>query len=155
MEHQDGSLIRREPPERAVELIACGDHALGVGYPRSVHRQEGDLDGPKAPIPLRGPVAPSNQKSMQPGVEPLGVAEAANVEPGVDQGFLDRVLRPFLVAQDQSSCREQARDDRGGERRERLVIAGPRPLDELPLQTTSSLHWQPSGRARRVWGGVQ
>jgi hypothetical protein len=54
---------------------------------------------------------------VQPGVEPVGVAQAAQVEPRPEERILDCAGRLLIVAQDQAGDGELAI---GSARRERL-----------------------------------
>ena len=69
----------------------------------------------------------------QPGVELVRVAKRRQVPPGADEPFLDRVARELRVPEDQSGGRVQPGDGRAGERGEGVMIALPRPFDEVPL----------------------
>ena len=44
---------------------------------------------------------------MQPRVEPVGIVQAAQVEPRLEEGILDRIGRLLIVAQDQAGDGEQ------------------------------------------------
>jgi len=68
---------------------------------------------------------------MEPRVEPLGVAQRAQVAPGSDEGILDGVLRGIPVAQDPPRDRVQAVVCGGREGIECLVIAPLCALDEV------------------------
>jgi hypothetical protein len=70
---------------------------------------------------------------MEPGVEPLRVAETREVTPGSDVGILDRVARELRVAEDEAGDGFQTRDGRIDEVREGVMIAPPRSLDEIQL----------------------
>src|SRR5690242_12026606 len=70
---------------------------------------------------------------MQPGVEPLRVAETGHITPGPDGGLLDRVARELRVAEDQPGSRVQPREAHVEQGREGVMIASPRPLHETSL----------------------
>ena len=70
---------------------------------------------------------------MQPGVEPIRVAETGQVAPGADECLLDRVARELRVPKDQASGRVQPREGRVDESGEGVMIAPPRAFDELSL----------------------
>ena len=70
---------------------------------------------------------------MEPGVEPIRVAEARQVAPGPDQSLLDRVARELRVPKDEASCRVQPREGRVDELGEGVMIAPLRAFDELSL----------------------
>ena len=68
---------------------------------------------------------------MEPGVEPLRVAQAREVAPSPDVCILDRVTREFGVAQDEAGDRFEARDGRVDEPCEGVMIAPSRSFDEI------------------------
>ena len=70
---------------------------------------------------------------MEPGVEPVRVAQARKVTPGSDICLLDRVARELRVPEDEAGDGVQPRDGRDDERVERVMIAPARSLDEIPL----------------------
>ena len=70
---------------------------------------------------------------MEPGVEPVRVAQAREVAPGSDVCLLDRVSRELLVPEDEAGDSLQPRDGRADEHGEGVMIAPPCPLDEFPL----------------------
>ncbi len=70
---------------------------------------------------------------MEPGVQPVRVAQARKVTPGSDICLLDRVARELRVPEDEAGDGVQPRDGRDDERSERVMIAPARSLDEIPL----------------------
>ena len=94
-----------------------------------------------APPATRPPASPATQaidtgtdeQSVDPGVEPVGVAQPRQVPPGADQGFLDRVSRELAIPEDEPGCRVQPRDSRAGKHREGVMIAPLRLFDETSL----------------------
>ena len=73
---------------------------------------------------------------MEPGVEPLDIAQCRQVAPGVDQGLLGRILREFGVTKDEPSCRVQPIDGAGGQDAEGLAVSASRPVNELRLHAS-------------------
>ena len=49
-------------------------------YPLYVEK----VDDRPLPAPFRGAVASTDEESTQPGIEPVGVTQTANVEPGLE-----------------------------------------------------------------------
>jgi uncharacterized protein len=70
---------------------------------------------------------------MEPGIEPVRIAETGQVAPGADQRFLDRVARELRVPEDEAGRRVQPREGRVDELREGVMIAPLRASDELSL----------------------
>ncbi len=70
---------------------------------------------------------------MQPGVEPIRVAETRQVAPGADECLLDRVARELPVPEDQAGGRVQPREVDVDERGEGVMLAPPRSFDESSL----------------------
>src|SRR4029078_10561136 len=77
----------------------------------------------------------ADEDAMQPGVEAIRVAKAAQVAPGDDERLLDRVVGEVAVVEHQLGNVEEAADRGGRELGERGPIASPCPLD--PVQPRS------------------
>lgn len=90
MEDHEGAPVRLEGAKGAVQLVAIGDAATEVGRHRRVKRRELDLDG-AALAATHEVEARVDEQTMDPGVEPLHVAQRGQVAPGPDEGLLDRV----------------------------------------------------------------
>ena len=96
VEDDDSAPLRIETPERRVKEIAIGDHRCDVGGRRSIERRQLDLD--------RTPAAASNRvdagakdQAVEPGLEPVRIAQRRKVPPGPDEALLDRVSRELVV----------------------------------------------------------
>ena len=81
----------------------------------------------------RAVVAGAHQEPVEPGVEAVGVAQAAEVDPRLQQGVLDRVGSPVLLAQDESRGCQQASGATRGQRREGVDIPALRLDHQLTL----------------------
>ena len=133
VEHEDRTLIHREAPEAAIELVSQRDGLLAVGQRRGVDRQDRDLAAPPPAIPPRGPVAAPDQHLVQPRIEAVRVAQAADVQPGRHERVLDGVVGPVRVADDQPGEPEETLDRARRELREGVMVAFPGPNDEVSL----------------------
>src|SRR4029078_7985750 len=65
-------------------------------------------------------------QAVEPGVEPLRVAQPGQIAPGSDEGVLDRVSRELAIPEDQSGGGVQARYGSAGDRGKRAQLAAPR-----------------------------
>ena len=99
MEDDDGALFRSQPREGILELGSVHD---GVGRIRSGFGS--DRVNAEASVPAAGAtrfhVAGVNDESMEPGLEPLGIAQRRQIPPGAEQRLLSRVLRPVAITED-------------------------------------------------------
>ena len=86
-----------------------------------------------APPPAERIEAGVDGQSVEPGVEPVRVAQAREVAPGSDVRLLDRVAREIRVPKDEAGGGVQPRDGRADEHGEGVMIAPPCPFDEFPL----------------------
>ena len=132
MHHDDRALLGLEPLERGIEQVAVGNDGSDVADNRCVDRQQLDFHRPAA-TPADHVDAGSEDQAVQPRLEAIGIAQARQTAPGGKEPFLDRVSRELVVPEDQSGRRVQPRDERAGKRGEGVMIASPRPLDELSL----------------------
>jgi hypothetical protein len=121
-----------EPPHDGVDEGAIGH---SVGWIRGGWReQRHDLDFDRSPSTTTSKVQTRvDGQAMEPGVEPVGVAEAPQVPPGAEEAFLDRIARELRVPEDEASGRVQPRDGPVDELGEGVMIALPRSLDESSL----------------------
>ncbi|MFI5040887.1 MAG: hypothetical protein ACHQNA_03390 [Acidimicrobiales bacterium] len=78
--------------------------------------------------------------------EAVRVTQAAQVEPGLEEGILDSIGRVFVVTQDQPGGRKESIGQAEGQRREGIEIASLRPNHEVSLHRPA-LGWRLSGRA--------
>ena len=72
-------------------------------------------------------------QSVEPGIEPVRVAQPGKVPPGEHHRLLDRVSRELRVPEDESGGRVQSREGPVDERAEGVMIALTRPLHETSL----------------------
>jgi hypothetical protein len=132
MEHQDGTLLRAEFLEAALELISIRDEPGLVTNGRPREGRERHFDGPPSPAPECVAACVDGQ-AMEPGVEPEWVTQARKITPGPDVGLLDRVSRKLMVSEDEAGDCLQLRDGRADEQSEGVMIASTCSLDEIPL----------------------
>ena len=92
-----------------------------------------------------------DEQSVEPGVELVRIAKAADVTPGPDEGVLDRIFRGIPVAEDPSCDRVQAVVCGGREGIEGLVVAPLCAFDELGRQADPSVFDADVCRVHRVW----
>jgi hypothetical protein len=64
-----------------------------------------------------------DEQPMEPGIESIGVADGANVQPRGHEGLLDGIRRQVVASQDQAGRSVQSIERVRGERREGVVVA--------------------------------
>src|SRR3954469_11879017 len=99
MEDHDGPLLRREPAERVVEVVARGDRARHVWRGGKVHLKEPDATGVATFTAALG-IAGVDDEPMEPGVEPERVTKCRKVSPCPEQRLLRRVLGAVGIPED-------------------------------------------------------
>ena len=86
MQDNDRPLLGLEPAEAAFELVAVGDprHGIRAGWRVG---QVGDVDIQSTSFEASDLVdAGARHQAVQPGIEPVGVAQRGQITPGVDEG---------------------------------------------------------------------
>ena len=132
MEHDDRAPAGLECPQAAVEEVAIDHRRREVAGRRDVDR--GQLDFDRTPLAAAHDVETRiDEQSMEPGVEPVDVAQRRQVSPAPHHRLLDGVSRELAIAEDQAGGRVQPRDRRTGKHGEGVMIASLRSLDESPL----------------------
>src|SRR5262245_58297389 len=136
MEDKDGPLLRRQPAEAAIELIAVVDRQVLVARDRVVHVEQ-DHIGRMVPSASGLGVAGVDENPVEPRLEPIEVAEGGELLPGLDEGHLDCVLGKVGVAQDPVRDEDAAVADRANQGAEGLLVAMPRLLNDVPQHPLS------------------
>ena len=77
-----------------------------------------------------------DDQAVQPGIEPLDVAQRRQVAPGADERFLGGILREFGVAKDEASDAVQPIDGATGKHGEGITVSASRSFDELRLHAS-------------------
>ena len=117
------ALLGRQEAEASLHLVADGRLTLGVAVPSRVGRGHVDLhDLALLDTPCL-PIAGVDEQPMEPGVEPVGVANGADVQPSGQERLLNGIGRPVIATQDQACRSMQPIERRRGERREGVVVA--------------------------------
>ena len=142
MDDDERAPVRIQAPERPLDLVAIDDEGTDVADGNVGGRSQLDLDHPTASTPQKLETG-THGDAVDPGVEPVGVAQPRQVPPGLDECLLDRVARELRVVEDQSGRCVQSRDDPADEHGEGVMIALSGPLDEIPL-----VHRRPPVTAR-------
>ena len=136
MENDGDPLLGLQAPEAAFQLVAIGRGLAAVRLCR-LELEDPDLRRARSVAPtLVG--AGIHEQPMQPGIEPLGIAQAGQLSPGLDEGFLDCVLGQLDVAEHEAGNPEET--VAGGDREdlEGLVITAPGRLHESSRHLGSS-----------------
>src|SRR4051812_624833 len=137
-EHEHRAVLDGEGKEGALDLVLVDQGRDVVGRARAIECEGGQGDGPTARPADLVPTRP-DEEPVEPGVEPLRIAQGADVPPGPDERLLDRVLGGIPVAKDASRDRVQAVVRGGPEGIECLVIAPLCALDEIGDHSPSSV----------------
>jgi predicted DNA-binding protein len=139
-------VLRAQPAEAPLQLVALGDDGRLVGGERWRERREFDLDG--SPAPAAGDVETGiHRQPVDPRVESIRIAQPRQVSPGSDERVLDGVPGEILVAKDQASDRLEPTDRPVEKHGEGVMIAPPGSLDEFLLahrHPRAASPWTPS-----------
>jgi hypothetical protein len=130
---EDGALLGRETLEAALELVTVGGRPGGIGLVRRSVWSQPDFDDAVPPVSTCLAVASPYHETMEPAIEAVRIADCADMEPGRNQGLLYRVGGKVVVAEDEAGRPMEAVERLIGERREGVVLAIPRPENEISL----------------------
>ncbi len=132
MQDQDRALVRPEPSEPAIQLVAVGDREELVRPGGAIHRQDVELRRPSA-FARRLRDADIREQAVDPWVEPVRIAEARKVTPGDHQRVLQGIFGPIDIPEDPVRDREQSVTAKLDEVDECRLVTLPRCLDEVAI----------------------
>jgi len=149
-EREDGSLLGWKPAESAFELIPDDHVQQLVGRRRPFDRQNPEVDDPTS-LARRLDDAHVDEKPMQPRVEAVRIAEAAQVTPGDHQRVLQGILGSIDIAENSLRHREEAVGAGADQVDKRLPITPCRCLDEIAIHPLPVLVAPVGGAFHSVW----
>ena len=132
-EDEHRSLVGREPAERSIESISIVHRRRLVRPAGSIDGQDPDVRVPGA-HPARFRVTGIDEEALQPGVEPVRIAETGQLTPGDHQRLLNGVLGPSDIPEDPLGDRHEPVAVRPGQDGECIPVPLPRLLDEVAIQ---------------------
>jgi hypothetical protein len=124
VKREDRALVRRELAKAALELIAVGHAEQVVRSDRGFEWQDPEIGG-AVTLTRRLGDAHVRQEAMDPGVEPVRIAEAWQIPPGDHKRVLQGVLGPIDIPEDPMRDREES------------VTTEPDQIDKCRLVTAS------------------
>jgi hypothetical protein len=128
----EGTPLGVESSQRSVEQVSLGNQSGDVADRLDVEGT--DLDFHRAPpAATSGGETGANGQAIEPGVEPIRIAQTRQVTPGSDQCLLDGILREDCITKDEARGPVEARGSRLGEDGKGVMIALPRPFHETTL----------------------
>ena len=136
VDDEHGALLGGQAAKASLQLVAHGRLVLGVAKPTPDGGGHVDLHRVTLPGLPCLPIAGVDEQPMEPGVEAVGVADGANVQPGGHERLLDGIGRPVVAPQDQPRGSVQLIERARGQRREGVVVAVPGAKDEVSLHRT-------------------
>src|SRR4029079_14454012 len=141
---EDRPLVDRQSSETSIELIVIEQPTRRVRRGK-VEGRKLDFANVPAARPASFAIARIDEHPVQPGLEAVGVAKAVDVAPSGDERLLRRVLGRCLVVEAQSRDGQESTDRDARQLTERVMVAGHRPLHEIPHRASVLRHR--SGRA--------
>ena len=118
----DGSMLEREPAERALELVSVEQRAGLVHDPGVTSTEDPDGRSPSARLPSFV-VAGTDEQPIRPGLEALRITQLGQSLPDVQERLLGRILGLVDITQDRMGDREERSCSLAGQASERLLIA--------------------------------
>ena len=132
VQDEDRPFVRCEPSEPAIELVAIRDAEKIVWSRFLIVRQEPQLCD-AASFANRLADAYVGEEPVDPGLEPVRIAEARKVTPGDHQRVLQSILGPIDVPEDPLCDREEPVTVQTNQVDERRLITALRRLDEIAI----------------------
>jgi hypothetical protein len=131
-EQEDRALVGGQSPEPTLEFVPIGERQHVVRSSGLVDRENPEV-GRSAPL-ARGMIdAFVDDEAMEPRVEPVRIAEPAQITPGDHQRVLQGILGPIDVTKNPMRQREQAIHARTNQVDERRLVPALGRLDELAV----------------------
>lgn len=129
---EDRSLVRRQPSERSIQLIAVrhAEELVRRGWP--IDRENAQIGDP-TPLAACLRNADVREDAVHPGVESVRIAELRQVTPGDHQRVLQSILGPIDIPEDPVCNREQSIAARLDQVDERRLISSLGCLDEVAI----------------------
>lgn len=145
MQNKDRPLLWRQAPEPAFQLIPKPDakELVGRGWP--VERQDTQVGRPTT-FARRVLETHVHEESLEPGIEPVRIAERSQVTPGDHQRVLEGILGPVDVPENPVAEREEVVRTRADQVDERLPIPSLGRLDERLIHRLASVLAPDRGR---------
>ena len=129
------SIVRRRKPRSISSAMAFVAWISGIDG--ELIGLQWHFDTPLTSGTPRDVVTGIDQEPVQPGVEPVRIPQGRQVEPGIDQRVLDRILGPAIVANDEPRNGVESADRRRREHGEGVAIACSSPDDDVPIHLTT------------------
>ena len=148
-ENEDRSLSRRQATKSPLQLVAIGELVCAIELGRFAW-QDGDLGPPPSTV-APDISAGTDYEPVEPGVEPLGVAQRRQIAPSSHQRILCRILRKIGVAQDEASDGVESIDGVADKDGEGLAVSASRPVDEVRLQHPAPSLGRPTWSLYTLW----
>ena len=144
MQHDDGAVVDRQPPERTLQLVAVSDGRDLIGSGCLVELNYAEVRR-QAPDLLDLGVTRTDEQAVGPPFEACGIAKLWEVPPDGQQRLLRRIIGEVGVAKDPVSDRVQPVPDDDREAREGPLVTVLRLHDQL-----GGIHAAPVMSARPV-----
>jgi len=142
-EHEDGALVGGQPAEAAVELVSICDAQQLVLSGGPFHRKHVKIVD-ALPLPAGLCDADIREEPVDPGVEPVRIAEVRQVTPGDHQCVLQGILGPVDIPKDSMRDSEEPTAAKLDQVDERRLVASHCRLDEIAIHFTTvmDVHWE-------------
>jgi hypothetical protein len=135
VEDEDRSLSGGQSAQSPLELVTVFQLGGAIGLGRF---SANDRDfGPPPPAVAGNVGARMQREPVEPGIEPVDIAQGRQIAPRTHQRVLCGILREVSVAEDQAGDGVQPIDGSASEHRERLAISTSSTLHKLGVHTGS------------------
>lgn len=132
VQNENRALLDGQPPVAALDLVAIGKVGGPVAHRRRA-RVERVNEEPATTVSIGFPITRPDDEAMDPCLPCVGITQGADVSPGRDERFLDRILGAVRIPKDERRDPVQATGCRLSQRGEGCMVTSSGSLDECSI----------------------
>lgn len=140
VQDENGSVLGFEMGEPALDPVPVFDREVGRNGVRRPRGREAQLDDLAPALALGLAITGTNDETPEPGVDAIGIPQAADVAPGGDERLLNRIVGAVGITEDELGNGVQSADRPVDQHGEGVMIALPRSFGQVLLHVPTLEH---------------